>query len=213
MAKSKRSNYLIDKSFQLGFISRYVFIILLTIIGVFFITGVYYWFFSSFGEFKLETIVTYIQQGHTVYEGKKVYIYGKEEIQVIEDKDEKGNKIYRCHFKYANSTSPYKTGDIVGNISEVNLAPKIGSVQRTTTRFRIIFFPLLLTGIILIIIISIYSLFFSHRMAGPIYRLRVSLDRMLSGDFNFKILIREKDFFTNIVQKLEKLRQNIKEKK
>jgi hypothetical protein len=50
-------------------------------------------------------------------------------------------------------------------------------------------------------------------MAGPIYRIRVSLDRMLSGDNDFIIKVRKNDFFQNIVDKLEQLRQQIIKKK
>jgi len=40
--------------------------------------------------------------------------------------------------------------------------------------------------------------------------MRVSLDRMLAGDFDFKIRVRKNDFFINIVEKLEQLRLKVK---
>ncbi len=49
-------------------------------------------------------------------------------------------------------------------------------------------------------------------MAGPIYRMRISLDRMLQGDYDFKINVRKTDYFITIVEKLEKLRQKIARK-
>ncbi|MBR3731897.1 MAG: hypothetical protein IKN25_04545, partial [Spirochaetales bacterium] len=48
------------------------------------------------------------------------------------------------------------------------------------------------------------------KMAGPIYRIRVSLDRMNSGDLDFKIRARQGDFFLNIVEKLEHFRIKVK---
>ncbi len=56
VAKSKRSNFLIDKPFQLGFIFRYLVIILLTIIIVLALIAAYYWFISNIGEYKLNTL-------------------------------------------------------------------------------------------------------------------------------------------------------------
>ena len=210
MAKSKRSNFLIDKPFQLGFIFRFLVIIILTIILVLTLIVIYYWFLSNFGEFKLNTSITYTTRGYVKFQGKQIYDYDKEQIQVIEDMDEKGNIVYRCHNPFLSKK--YKVGDIVENVSKSDLKPYIGSINRTTTRFKIILFPLILTGIILIIIISIYSIFFSHRMAGPIYRIRVSLDRMLQNDYDFKIQVRKSDFYITIVEQLEKLRQKIAKK-
>lgn len=210
MAKSKRSNFLIDRPFQLGFIFRYLIIIILTIILVLAIIAVYYWIVSNVGEYKLNTTITYITRGNMKFQGKQIYDYEKEMIHIIEDMDDNGNIIYKCQNSF--SSKKYKAGDIVENVSKADLKPLIGSVNRTTTRFKILIFPLTLTGIFLIIIISIYTLFFSHRMAGPIYRIRVSLDRMLQNDYDFKIKVRKSDFYINIAEQLEKLRQKIAKK-
>lgn len=210
MAKSKRSNFLIDKPFQLGFIFRYLVIIILTVIVVLALIAGYYWFVSNYGEFKLNTIITYTSRGYIKDQGKQIYEFDKEKILVIEEMDQSGNIIYKCYNPF--SSKKYKTGDIIENLSKNDLKPQIGSINRTTTRFWIILYPLIITGGVLIIIISIYSLFFSHRMAGPIYRMRISLDRMLQGDYDFKINVRKTDFFITIVDKLEKLRQKIARK-
>ncbi len=210
MAKSKRSNFLIDKPFQLGFIFRYLVIILLTIIIVLALIAAYYWFISNIGEYKLNTLITYVTRGYIKDQGKQIYEYDKEKILIIEDMDQSGNIIYKCYKPF--DSKKYKAGDIIENITKNDLKPQIGSINRTTTRFRIILFPLIITGLILIIIISIYSIFFSHRMAGPIYRMRISLDRMLQGDYDFKINVRKTDYFITIVEKLEKLRQKIARK-
>jgi len=210
VAKSKRSNFLIDKPFQLGFIFRYLVIIILTIIVVLALIAAYYWLVSNYGEFKLNTLITYTTQGYLKSQGKQIYEFDKENIEIIEDIDQSGNIIYKCYNPF--SSKKYKAGDIVENISKTDIRAKVGPVNRTTTRFWIILYPLIITGIFLIVIISIYSLFFSHRMAGPIYRMRVSLDKMLQGDYDFKITVRKTDFYITIIEKLEKLRQKIARK-
>jgi hypothetical protein len=210
VAKSKRSNFLIDKPFQLGFIFRYLVIIILTIILVLAVIAIYYWVVSNIGEYKLNTSITYVTRGIQKSQGKQIFDYGKEKIYVIEEMNDSGNIVYKCYKAF--SSEKYKPGDVVENISKDDLNPVIGPVTRTTTRFKIVIFPLILTCVFLIVIISIYSLFFSHRMAGPIYRIRVSLDRILQKDYDFKIKVRKTDFYVNIVEQLEKLRQQIAKK-
>jgi hypothetical protein len=212
VSKSKRSNYLIDKPFQLGFITRYVLIIIITIIIVFGLTGLYYWYLSNISELKLNTSLTYIVQGNMKKEGKQVYSYDKEKIEVYKDA-ENGKPIYKLYKTFSASEKQYTPDQVIENVDEKQLQPKIGPVTKHTDRFEIITPTLIATAVILILVISIYSLFFSHRMAGPIYRIRVSLDRLLTGDYDFKIQVRKKDFFINIVNKLEELRQQIIKKK
>lgn len=213
MAKTRRTNYLIDKPFQIGFILRYVVIIISTIIIAFLLTGFYFWFVSSIGKFKLDTAVTYIERGQQTFQNKKIFKYDKDNIKVYEDYDNNTKKkIYKCYQTYDVSTVKYQVDEIIPNIDESALEPDIGPITKTTTRFNIILFPLIWTGLSLIIIITLYSLFFSHRMAGPIYRIRVSLDRMLQGDMDFKVKVRKNDYFVNIVDRLEQLRQKFKDK-
>jgi len=209
VAKSKRKNYLIDKPFQIGFIFRFILIIIISVIIAFGIILFYYWFKSNVGEYKLDTSVILIYKGQIKFKGSKVYKYPVEQIDVYEEVDNSGNKTYKCFKPYA---SKYKQGDVINNIDVSKLEPKIDAIRKNTTMFWIVFYPLLFTCIGLILIIAIYSLFFSHRMAGPIYRLRVSLDRMISGDYDFKIRARKTDFFLNIIDRLEKVRQQIQDK-
>jgi len=204
MAKSKRSNYLIDKPFQLGFILRYVLIILITIIIIF---GLFLTYYSILERVKkLETMITISQKGPIKYKGYQVYAFEKERIQIYKDADGK----FKC-YKPFDSTK-FKEGDIIDQVDESTLTELTGPVPRIITRFEIVFWPLFYITLTLLIIISVYSIFFTHKMAGPIYRMRVSLDRIISGDNNFVIKVRKNDFFINIIERLEKLRQKISKK-
>lgn len=51
----------------------------------------------------------------------------------------------------------------------------------------------------------IYSLFFTHRIAGPIYRLNKELKNMIDGNFPQKITLRDRDFFKETATLLEEL--------
>jgi len=211
VAKSKRSNYLIDKPFQLGFIVRYVLIILLTMSTAFGVSALYYFWDSMWGENKLDSSVNFYRKGQmTTASGNKIYHYDKEKIQVYESKDENGNVVYKVASTFGNNK--FEMHDEL-ELNQADLEKVIGAVLTVTTRFNIVIYPLLWTSLAMIFLISVYSLFFSHKMAGPIYRLRVSLDRMIAGDYDFRIKARKSDFFLNIVEKLELLRIKIYEEK
>ena len=206
MEKFRRRNYLIDKPFQFGFIVRYMIIVVVTISISIGITATYYWVNSSFGIFRLNRVLSYSRQGQETAEGKLIYVYEKESVDVI--KESPGE--YRCYFKYAGAADSIKIGDTVQIADKTLLKPKIVPITKITTRFKIVFLPLVFTGIALILIQSVFSIFFSHRMAGPIYRIKVSLDRMIEkNDYNFKIRVRKNDFFENIADRLDTLRDKI----
>jgi hypothetical protein len=208
VAKSKRTNYLIDKPFQLGFIVKYVLVLIITIVIFFGLVGLYYFQSSFLGSNFLDQNITIQTRGQlTTQNGNKIFLYDKEKIQVYE-KIDNGSKSYFCYKPFDNPK--FKTDDAVTGISEKDIEALMGSIPQQTKMFFIVIYPLLWMFIIVILIIALYSLFFSHRMAGPIYRIRVSLDRILSGDYDFNIKVRKNDFFVNIIDKLEALRQKIK---
>jgi len=204
MIKSKRSNYLIDKPFQIGFIVKYVLIIVITVIIVFSLFIAYYYTMDKIK--KLETVITISQRGLVKYKGSQVFGYDNERIQIYKDSDGK----FKCYKKFASEK--YNEGDTVESVDESTLKAVYGPIAKVATRFSIIFWPLLLITIVLVVIITLFSIFFSHKMAGPIYRMRVSLDRMIDNDTNFIIKVRKDDFFINIIERLEKLRQLISKK-
>ena len=165
MKKYKRKNYLIDKSFQLMFIARYIVIILISIILFACITGIYYFFKFQAGEAKY----------------KEIILVKKEQVKQVTQSD--------------------------GTKTEL----RIPGIESITSRFVIVFWPLFNTNLIIIIFIATYSIFFTHRMAGPVYRIRVSLDRMIEGDYDFTIRLRKDDFYQNLAYKLDEVRQKMKD--
>lgn len=207
MAKSnKRRNYLIDKPFQIGFILKYLFVILFTVFACFIVAAMYYYQDSFFGTKKLNQNIMVMTRGHKVNEkGFKIYDYQDKKIHVYEEVTN-GETIFKVENPFNTN---YKKGDIV-NVSKTELTPSMGLIPKSTKLFHIVIFPLLWTCLAIMIIIAVYSLFFSHRMAGPVYRMRVSLERMLAGDFDFRIRVRKNDFFINLVEKIEQLRLKVK---
>jgi hypothetical protein len=211
VAKTKRTNYLIDKPFQIGFIIKYVLVLIVTIIIFFGLVALYYFQSSFLGTNFLDQNITVQTRGQIkTAAGNPVFFYNKEKIQIYQT-TENNTKKYFCYKAFDN---PNFTADKeVTGVSENDVEQVLGPITKQTKMFYLVIFPLIWMFVIVLLIISIYSLFFSHRMAGPIYRIRVSLDRMLAGDNDFKIKVRKSDFFINIIDKLELLRQKYKDGK
>jgi HAMP domain-containing protein len=79
------------------------------------------------------------------------------------------------------------------------------NIKGATDRFGVVFFALLFITIVFIAIAIVFGIFFSHRLAGPIYRIGISLDRMATGDFDFDVKLRKTDAFQHLAQKLNHL--------
>jgi len=79
------------------------------------------------------------------------------------------------------------------------------NIKGTTDRFGIALPALILSTIIFIITATIFGIFFTHKMAGPIYRIDKSLDRIANGDYDFKIKLREHDSFQHIARGINKV--------
>lgn len=209
---NKRSNYLIDKPFQIGFIVKYLLVIIFTVILCFFVAAAWFYYKSLFGDNILNQRVTIKERRERTWEGNKIYNYDKEQIVVYEFYDSKAkSKVYKkLDERIKMGLIKDVDGEVVQNVDTSLLEKTSIPMERNTNIFAIVIPPLIFLCISLMIIISVYSLFFSHKMAGPIYRMRVSLDRMINNDLDFKIKVRKSDFFINIVEKLEQLRLKIK---
>ncbi len=61
------------------------------------------------------------------------------------------------------------------------------------------------TLVILLVIAAVfYSVLHSHRIAGPIYRLKQSILRLQTGDYNFLVTFRQKDFLKDMAEEMNK---------
>jgi methyl-accepting chemotaxis protein len=83
--------------------------------------------------------------------------------------------------------------------------------------FNIIIIPLIVANLLVLCIIIPYSLFYSHKIAGPVFRLEQSIDLMLGGEMDFVISLRKNDEFRYLGDKMnalvDYLRRNIGEVK
>ena len=81
--------------------------------------------------------------------------------------------------------------------------------------FQIVLIPILVANLLVLCVIVPYALIYSHKIAGPIYRLEQSLDLLLKGEMDFIIVLRRKDEFKYLANKMnaiiDYMRRNIGE--
>ena len=65
----------------------------------------------------------------------------------------------------------------------------------------------ILSVIISSIIVYFLGILFTHKMAGPVYRLRKDIAEMTDGDLEKKVSFREKDYFQPLATDVDCLRQ------
>lgn len=77
-----------------------------------------------------------------------------------------------------------------------------GSPAKLYNAFDLYLYPILGVSILNIIVVSIFSLFFSHKMAGPLYRIKSTLDNFIAYKTAHAIKLRKTDFFQDLAEKI-----------
>ena len=82
----------------------------------------------------------------------------------------------------------------------------------TTLPQQISILKLLLPVMLICLLVTVVAIFFwgviiSHRMAGPLYRMRQTLDQMAQGDLSVEIRLRRKDDFKSLAENINNLKK------
>jgi len=78
----------------------------------------------------------------------------------------------------------------------------VSDIKGIYDRFDLIIWPLITSTLIFILITIVFGIFYSHRLAGPVYRINLSLERIISGDVDFEVRLRKTDAFQHIGERL-----------
>ncbi len=78
--------------------------------------------------------------------------------------------------------------------------------------FEIIYPIIIVASIMITIFTIIYGLIYSHKISGPIYRVKRTIESLTKGIFNFKIQFRKKDKFQDLSGYLNELINYLNEK-
>jgi methyl-accepting chemotaxis protein len=72
-------------------------------------------------------------------------------------------------------------------------------------RYELVLPPVIINNLLLMLIIIIVGIFYSHRIAGPIYRLEQDIMRVLGGERNVQIRLRQKDKLKPLAEQINRL--------
>ncbi len=80
-----------------------------------------------------------------------------------------------------------------------------GEAIEITNMFDVIAPVMIISSLIIVFFTSIYGLFYSHKIAVPIYRVKRTLESMCRGILNFNVKLRKKDKFQYLEEHLNKI--------
>ncbi len=80
-----------------------------------------------------------------------------------------------------------------------------------TDRFELILVPLAIVFLAFILLSFIFGIIYSHKLAGPIYRLEKSLIQIIEGERDFEVRLRKGDQFQKFEILLNKLIKKLNE--
>ena len=158
----KRTNYVINKTFQFRLIGTFLISILLAL--VIFTIGVvgYYWYSTMVGDNLFAEFITIHKQ--------------VERTEQVEQDGETVTKTYT------------ETEEIPG-----------------VKRWEIVLPPILVNNLLILIVVGIIGLFYSHRLAGPVYRINADLQKVLNGERGVRISLRKDDKFHDLAEQINAL--------
>jgi len=77
-------------------------------------------------------------------------------------------------------------------------------------RWELVIPPILLNNLIIIIIVIVIGIFYSHRIAGPVYRIQNDIERVLEGEKDIRIVLRRKDSPKEIADSINLLIERVR---
>ncbi|MBT3273949.1 MAG: hypothetical protein HN368_12405 [Spirochaetales bacterium] len=87
---------------------------------------------------------------------------------------------------------------------------KMVQVSKTRTvygvkRWEIIVPPILINNLFMLILVSVLGLIYSHRIAGPAFRINRELRRVLDGEPGVQIVLRKQDQFRDLAGRINEV--------
>ncbi|MFN3660975.1 MAG: hypothetical protein ACK4TN_07065 [Brevinematales bacterium] len=85
-------------------------------------------------------------------------------------------------------------------------------MSKAYTEFEIQMWPMIWLSVVYLILIAVFGLFISHKMAGPIYRIKKTLDEASEGKIDIKTLefrLRKQDELHDLVKSLNRFLNKI----
>jgi len=81
--------------------------------------------------------------------------------------------------------------------------------QPRVKRWELILAPIIINNVLVVAVLSIGSLWYTHRLAGPVYRMKNEIGRVLAGESGVRISLREKDELHELADDINRLIQRL----
>lgn len=81
--------------------------------------------------------------------------------------------------------------------------------QPETSRWRLIVPPLLFNNLLIAAVLSLFAAWYSHRIAGPVYRITTDVKSALLGHRGIRIRLRQKDELRNLAAQINLLLEEL----
>jgi HAMP domain-containing protein len=72
--------------------------------------------------------------------------------------------------------------------------------------------PLIIILPVVFVILAVIVIFISHRIAGPLYRLKMYMEKVENGDYSVKLNFRKNDAIHDVAESFNRMVNGIKEK-
>jgi len=82
---------------------------------------------------------------------------------------------------------------------------QVGSDPKVVDRTKIILPALITAAVVGVVLTGIFGLFFSHRLAGPAYKIQKIIEQRLRGEKVEPITLRKNDEFKDLAETVNKL--------
>ena len=83
----------------------------------------------------------------------------------------------------------------------------MGFLEKQTSLLGILWPVMLVCVLVSLVVTYLFGIKVSHRMAGPIYRIKMTLADMAKGDLRGDVRLREKDNFKSVAESLNHLKK------
>ena len=88
------------------------------------------------------------------------------------------------------------------------LAHAAGSAARPDL-ILVILPPLLLNDLVIMLLFIVLGILATHRIAGPVYRIEIDIERVLAGEKGVRVHTRKRDAFPDLAERVNELIERI----
>ncbi|GAH88998.1 unnamed protein product, partial [marine sediment metagenome] len=80
-------------------------------------------------------------------------------------------------------------------------------------RFELLLPSILINNLVIMVLIAVIGIFYSHRIAGPAYRIGQEIQRVLNGETGVNIRLRKKDKLKELAASVNALIEELDKKR